>query len=315
MIDEIRESREAVSRSRSRRSCRRSALAQEQYGWLSREALRAGRRGARPDAGVLHVGRELLRHVPPRARRASTWSRSARTSAAASSTRRRCSRRSSASSASRPGETTAGRRGHAARRRVPRRLLDADDRRRRPPLPRSRSRPRTCPAIVAELAQWLRRRSASSRLRVVLDGAIEQPLTDIDVVPRGRRLRAARARARDVAARRHRSADPVEPARPRRRVLPDGPQGELHPDAGQGREADLPHGQRRRVGARDVQGPRDHAARPAPAARGLPDRGARDPVEARLHLHPRRVLDRVRRARGRARGGARRRAARRRRRS
>ena len=52
----------------------------------------------------------------------------------------------------------------------------------------------------------------------------------------------------------------VEPARPRRRVLPDRPQGELHPDAGQDREADLHHGQRRRVGAGDVQGPRDHAA-------------------------------------------------------
>ena len=49
--------------------------------------------------------------------------------------------------------------------------------------------------------------------------------------------------------------------------------------------------------------------------RGLPDRRARDPVAACLHLHPRRVLDRVRRARGRARGGTRRRAARRRRRS
>ena len=93
------------------------------------------------------------------------------------------------------------------------------------------------------------------------------------------------------AAGRDRRADRVEPARPRRRVLPDRPQGELHPDARQDREADLPDGQRRRVRAGHVQGPRDHAARPAPAARGLPDRGARDPVEARLHLHPRRVLD------------------------
>ncbi len=148
---------------------------------------------------------------------------------------------------------------------------------------------------------------------IVLDGAIEQPADGHRVVSRGRRLRAARARARDVPARRHGSADPVEPARPRRRVLPDGPQGELHPDAGQGREADLPHGQRRRVRARDVQGSRDHAARPAPADRGLPHRRARDLVEARVHLHPRRVLAGVRGARGRARRSARRRAARRRR--
>ena len=46
-----------------------------------------------------------------------------------------------------------------------------------------------------------------------------------------------------------------------------------------------------------VQGSRDHAPRPAPLPRGLPDRGARDRVEARLRLHPRRVRARVRGAR------------------
>ena len=97
-------------------------LAQEEYGWLSPEALRRGRRRARPDAGLLPRGRVLLRHVPPRAGRASTWSRSARTSRARSYgaqhvveafedelgvPRRRDDRR---------------RRGHVPRRRVPRRL-------------------------------------------------------------------------------------------------------------------------------------------------------------------------------------------------
>ena len=40
-------------------------------------------------------------------------------------------------------------------------------------------------------------------------------------------------------------------------------------------EAALPRRQRRRVGARHVQGPRDHAPRPVPLPRGLPDRGTR----------------------------------------
>ena len=44
---------------------------------------RGGRRRARAHARLLPFGRVLLRHVPPRARRARTWSRSARTSAAA----------------------------------------------------------------------------------------------------------------------------------------------------------------------------------------------------------------------------------------
>ena len=42
------------------------------------------------------------------------------------------------------------------------------------------------------------------------------------------------------------------------------------------------------------------AAGAAPAARGLPDRGARDRVHRRLHLHPRRVPGRVRDPRARA---------------
>ena len=79
----------------------------------------------------------------------------------------------------------------------------------------------------------------------------------------------------------------VEPARPRRRRLPDGPQGLA--DRPQEREAQVPRRQRRRVGAGRVQGPRGDGARAAPADRGLPDRRARDRVQGRLHLHPRRV--------------------------
>ena len=73
-------------------------------------------------------------------------------------------------------------------------------------------------------------------------------------------------------------------------------------------QAQVPGRQRRRVRAGRLQGPRGDGAGAAPAARGLPDRRARDRVEGRLHLHPRRVPDRVRDpAEGRrrsARGGA-----------
>ena len=77
-------------------------------------------------------------------------------------------------------------------------------------------------------------------------------------------------------------------------------------------EAALPRDQRRRVGAGHVQGPRDHAPRPVPLPRGRADRRARDRVDARLHLHPRRVRGRVRGARLRARADAREAAPRRR---
>ena len=56
--------------------------------------------------------------------------------------------------------------------------------------------------------------------------------------------------------------------------------------------AALPRRQRRRVRARHLQGPRDHAPRSAQADRGLPDRRLRHGRARRLHLHPRRVLQR-----------------------
>ena len=77
------------------------------------------------------------------------------------------------------------------------------------------------------------------------------------------------------------------PARPRRRRLPDRPEMVVHAQA-VGRAA-LSRRQRRRIRARDLQGPGDHAPRPAQAGRGLPDRRRRHGLHGRLHLHPRRV--------------------------
>ena len=62
--------------------------------------------------------------------------------------------------------------------------------------------PDDVPAIVRGAAQWLRRRSAPKAAALVLAGAIEAAAHRPRVVPRGRRLRAAREGARDDAARR-----------------------------------------------------------------------------------------------------------------
>ena len=78
------------------------------------------------------------------------------------------------------------------------------------------------------------------------------------------------------------------PARPRRRRLPDRPEMVVHAQA-VGRAAALSRRQRRRIRARHLQGPGDHAARSASPGRGLPDRLLRDGRARRLHLHPRRV--------------------------
>ena len=61
----------------------------------------------------------------------------------------------------------------------------------------------------------------------------------------------------------------IRPARPGRGGLPDRPQMVVHAKA-VGRPAALSRRQRRRIGARHLQGPRDHAARPASPRRGLP---------------------------------------------
>ena len=131
-------------------------------------------------------------------------------------------------------------------------------------------------------------------------------------VRRRRRLLGTAQGPCDGARRRHRRARRLGPARPRRRVLPDRAQVVVRAEAGAAPEAALPRRERRRVRAGDVQGPRDHAARPVPLPRGLPHRGARDPVAARVRLHPRRVRARVRDPARLARGDAQARSPRRR---
>ena len=117
---------------------------------------------------------------------------------------------------------------------------------------RERLRRADVPAIVEEL-----RVRPELEQFVVLAGAEER-----------RALRSSPTTARPAASRRSRRRATMEPAagrpgdprlgppRPRRRLLPDRPQGEL-PRAGH-RQADLPRRQRGRVGAGHVQGPRDH---------------------------------------------------------
>ena len=108
---------------------------------------------------------------------------------------------------------------------------------------------------------------------------------------RARRLGQHQGDPREGPRRDHRRDEEVGPARPRRRRLPDRPEMVVHAEAVE-RPAALSRGQRRRVRARHLQGPRHHAARSAQAGRGLPGRRLRDGRARRLHLHPRRVLQR-----------------------
>ena len=79
----------------------------------------------------------------------------------------------------------------------------------------------------------------------------------------------------------------LEAPGPGRRCLPDRTQvgGRRAPTG----PTALPGLQRRRVGAGDLQGPRDHGGRPVRADRGDDDRRVRDGLRARLHLPARRV--------------------------
>ena len=130
---------------------------------------------------------------------------------------------------------------------------------------------------------------AAEAQELVFGGTDGGAVTDLAGVSRRGRLHDAREGARDDAGRGHRGDLDRRPARPRRRRVPDRPQVELHPEARPDPEAALPRRQRRRVGARLLQGPRDHGARPVHVPRGLPDRRARDRGEGGLRLHPRRV--------------------------
>ena len=188
-----------------------------------------------------------------------------------------------------------GRRGHAAHGRVPRRLRLRDRRRRRPPLPPARQAGRR--ARDRGGAPWGLGRS-------LLAGADERDLTKlaeyqaIGGYKTGRRRRAKMSSDELI--------DELQKANLRGRGgagFPMGRKASLVDRSSP--KPQVPGRQRRRVRAGRVQGPRDHGTRAAPAARGLPDRRARDRVEGRLHLHPRRVPDRVRDPAGGRRRGSR----------
>ena len=214
----------------------------------------------------------------------------------------------------RPARRRDDRRVHAADGRVPRRLRLGDGRGCEQPAPAARERGRRARDRGGAAREPFRRprRSGMATAPTELvfagtDGGAVTKIADYEAVGR---LHCAREGARDDARRGDRRAERVEPARPRWRLLPDGPQVELRAEARAAPEAALPRHQRRRVRAGHLQGPRDHAARPLPLPRGRSDRRARDRVEARLHLHPRRVRGGVRGARRRARADARAEAAR-----
>ena len=232
-----------------------------------REALARGRRRARPDAGVAAGRSRPSTTCTTPSPSAGTWSRSARTSPARSSARSRCSRRSSASSASRrarrreDGEFTL-RTIECARRLRLRGRRPVDQRYREP------VKAEDVPGDRGGAAAW-----RTEELTLARRGRARPDASS----PTTRRSAATSRSRRRARWSRRRVIDEllaVEPARPRRRRLPDGPQGELP------RRRDSPSRttcrQRGRVRAGHVQGPRDHAARPAPADRGLPDHGARD---------------------------------------
>ncbi len=106
-------------------------------------------------------------------------------------------------------------------------------------------------------------------------------------LPGQRRLRGADASARHRGRRRHRRGHGIEADGPRRRRVPDRPQVGRGRDAA--RTAALPGLQRRRIRARDVQGPGAARGRPVRGRRGDDDRGLRDRRVARLPVPPRRV--------------------------
>ena len=111
------------------------------------------------------------------------------------------------------------------------------------------------------------------------DRIFTQSLRPARLGPRGRararRLGRHQGDPREGPRLDHQRGEGLGPARPRRRRLPDRPQMVVHAQA-VGRAAALSRGQRRRVRARHLQGPRDHAARSASAGRRLPDRRLRD---------------------------------------
>ena len=137
--------------------------------------------------------------------------------------------------------------------------LESAARRRGPPQPVRAGRRR----IAAALLRPRRRRRSGVARRL----------------PGARRVRGPAPRARDRAGGGHRRGDGLEAGGPRRRRLPDRAQ------VGGGRRpagpAALPRVQRRRVRARDVQGPRAAGGRPVRGRRGDDDRRRSRPAPTR----------------------------------
>ena len=130
-------------------------------------------------------------------------------------------------------------------------------------------------------------RAMAEETRVLLENIDEPGLATIEVYERLGGYSRLRRRLVDMDRGGARPrARGVRPARPRRRRLRDGQEGELHPE---GRDGQVPLLQRGRVRARHVQGPPADAEEPAPPDRGHHHRRARRRREPRVHLHPRRV--------------------------
>ena len=224
MIDEVREDGRAVPRPRTRRCSPRCASRRSGTAASCRARRSRRSRRARRDARVLQGGRDVLRHVPPRARRPARWSRSARTSRARSSARRRCSRRSRTSSASararRPTTARSRSAWSSARAAAAVATVVAVDHRYREHVTAGGRPPRSWRSCggdgLGELRPRGRRRARPDEARRV---------------PRRRRLRAAREGAAMEPAQVVDEITPERPARARRRRLPDGPQGEPHREA------------------------------------------------------------------------------------
>ena len=101
------------------------------------------------------------------------------------------------------------------------------------------------------------------------------------------RLRGVARGDRHGPRRRHPRGDRLAAPGARRRGVPDRPEvGRRRPKPG---PPALPRMQRRRVGARDIQGPDRDRARPVRARRGDDDRRARNGLRAGLRLPPRGV--------------------------
>ena len=116
-------------------------------------------------------------------------------------------------------------------------------------------------------------------------------------LPCARRLRRAATRARARAGGGTPRGEGLEARRPRRSRVPD--RSQVGGRRATARAAALPRVQRRRVRARDVQGPRADGGRPVRGARVDDDRRVRDRMRARVCLPPRRVSTGAARARAR----------------